>query len=582
MMAQGTAAIALIIAFMAGIFIQDASNPALLLPFIALAAWLVGSGRLLNISLQDPVLLGLTTLWALWMLSVLHSDAFFNSRVEALIMSALPLSYMVWRTAEFSGVVKKRLLLFFAIAGPVYGIGAILEITVIPYSLWGSRASFSFLDPNMLGVYFGMSLLPFVPVLLQRDLKLPIRLALLTGLTILCAGLIATQSRSAFLGTGLGLGLIGLLTWRSFPRTRLSAGLLAAASAAAIGMVVYTGLFKRFALLFAEGGDKDFTSRFSIWHTAFEMSLNHPLLGYGFGTFNLYYPLFRTEGDTRSAGWWVHMDPLQWAVESGWPAAVCFYALVGYIAVRIWKLARQKELQPLQIGFAAALLSLLFNAHTAYPLHVVPFMIMATGMLAMILPPSLPTSSQKISYGFAVPMLATLLLLLGTAFVSGTTLAMWKEVIVARGSQNPERLNMALANCILRGDKHFPFCRLSVIETILNNPEPPPPELPKLIEEVRETNPMLAQPDFFLAAYYLKTEPDKPELQIAALRQSLKNNPLYLNSRKALSEILIQQGRYKDALDLLEAGMHYPIPKYEIPAYQSTLKNLRKSVYNIP
>ena len=73
---------------------------------------------------------------------------------------------------------------------------------------------------------------------------------------------------------------------------------------------------------------------------------------------------------------------------------------------------------------------------------------------------------------------------------------------------------------------------------------------------------MLAQPDFFLAAYYLKTEPDKPELQIEALRQSLKNNPLYLNSRKAFSEILIKQGRFKDALEV--AGSRNALPDPEL------------------
>jgi O-antigen ligase len=566
-----TAALSIAIAFFYGLVIQDAANPLMMLPVLILSTWLTISGRLSKIPLRDPVLLGFTVLWLLWTVSALFSEFPFNSKVTWIIMSTLPVSYMVWRTADFPEAWQRRILQFFLASGVALSIKAILDTTITPTPLWNGRAYIPFLDPNMLGIYLSMSLLPVVPLVLKKDLLPHHRLFLIASLALMLAGLIATQSRSAFIGTAAGLGLIGLLSWRHIPRTKSSLAAVSAAVVAGVAMLIHTNFLNRFLMLFETGGDKDVMARLSLWRTAFDMSLNKPLTGYGFGTFGLYYPAFREPQD-NSAGWWVHMDPLQWAVECGWLAPLCFYALTAYIVVRIWKRAR--DLTPLHIGFAAALLSLFLNAHTAYPLHVIPFMIFATGMIAALLPSS-PASSARTTYCFVVPMLLALLTMFWAGMKSGTTLYFWNEVNEARRTRSQALFEANMTACLEEGDPQFAYCKLLMIETILNSRDRPPETVLKAIEDSRAYNPLLPQPDYYLSIYHRKNNPDKPELEIGALKDSLIKNPTYWPARKALVEALQKAGRLPEAMDILETGTNYPMPKSALPYYTQTRAALR-------
>lgn len=579
MIARITAMLALFVAFGVGMAVQDASNCFMLLPFMLLCAWLAASGRLLKLPLRDPFLLGLLVLWLLWGVSALRSEFPFNSKVTWLVMSTLPLSYMVWRGADFQEKHLKIILGFFLAAGVIFGIGGIIEVTLVPNPVWKNRAAFPFLDPNMLGVFLSLSLLPVIPQLFRSELKLWLRLALLVCVAAMATGLIFTQSRSAAFGTLGGIFLIALLSWRSFPRTRTAFAALGTALVATLGLLISTGFIARFTELFTSGGDENVNSRLAIWRTAFDMSMQHPLGGLGFGTFNMYYPLYRPAADNNSAGWWVHMDPLQWAVEAGWPAAFCFYAIVCWIVFKVWQSRKNSPLSALQIGCAAALFSLFLNAHSAYPLHVIPFMIMATGMLTILLPPPAPVSSPKIAYLFGGPVLIATLILLSVSLSTGATLAMWNAVNTAEKLQDRERYQAAVAQCVQRGDPTFAFCKLRVIESLLSADGAPSDKIPGLIEEARKYNRLLPLPDYYLAIYYRKTSPDRPDLEIEALKQSLLKNPTYWAARKLLAKALKKQGRFKDTLDVLEAGVNYPIPNSEVKPYVAELKSLRETVY---
>ena len=309
----------------------------------------------------------------------------------------------------------------------------------------------------------------------------------------------------------------------------------------------------------------------SLWRTAFEMSLNKPLTGYGFGSFGLYYPGFREPQD-NSAGWWVHMDPLQWAVESGWLTPFCFYALAAYIGIRIWK--RIHDLNPLEIGFAAALVSLFLNAHTAYPLHVIPFMLFATGMIAALLPAP-ATSQPRLTYFFVGPMLLTLLITFWIGVKSGITLYLWNEVNAAQRSQNREIFEANMTACLEKADPQFAYCKFLMIETILKSRDHFPKTVIGAIDDSRSYNPLLPQPDYYLSIYHRKNDPDRPDLEIGALKDSLSKNPTYWPARKALVEVLQKAGRSREALDILETGTDYPMPKYALPYYTETRTALR-------
>lgn len=567
-----SAAACLTVSLGIGLFVQDASNPLMMLPFVLCSLWLATSGRLLSLNLRDPALLGLLGLWTLWALSSLHSAFPFNSQVTWLIMSTLPVSFMVWRSAGFDAVWITRLQGLALLSGAGLAVYALLQVTLLKANLWNGRAGLPFADPNMLGIYFSLLLLPLGAALLAQKFNPLLRGTLVIVLVLLLAGLCATQSRSALIGTIAGAGLLAVLLRRqviwSLP-VKIATG---AGLTLFVATLFASDFISRFISIFSEHGDRDFLSRFSIWQSAWLMSTEHPWLGYGFGTFGLFYPVFRQPID-NSGGWWVHMDPLQWAVESGWVTPVVFYSLCVFLALRVYRLARSGTLTTLQAGCAAALLSLFLNAHTSYPLHVIPFMLIAGSMICALTPDPLAGARAK-TFVFASTILVTLLLSQLTVLRVGSTLYYWQEITQARAKGDTARFSAATKNCIEHGDPHYAFCKFIVIETALNTTGALPDMTLQLIDNARLYNTQLPQPDFYLGLYYLRTAPGQPEKAIAAFRESLIKDPTFWTARRVLVATLVAAGKKEDALAALRKGADYPATQADRSFYDTMYKHL--------
>jgi tetratricopeptide (TPR) repeat protein len=104
----------------------------------------------------------------------------------------------------------------------------------------------------------------------------------------------------------------------------------------------------------------------------------------GLASFYLSYAAMRPSGDT-SDGYFVHFDPLQFAVETGIPALVFFYLLLGVIAVRTIlaaAAARDMGQRMAVLAPAASLLVLVLNAHLSFQLYMPVFLIPAGVILA--------------------------------------------------------------------------------------------------------------------------------------------------------------------------------------------------------
>jgi O-antigen ligase len=551
----------LVASFLIGLSIQEAANPLMVAPFMLMGAWLVGSGRLTNISYRDPVLWGLLALSALWLQSLFVSGFTFNSKVTLLTLGVLPLSFMVWRTLNLPAICQTRVAVGFLVVALICAGQSLYQTAIL--HLW--RPAGPFLDANLLGILFSLTLLPLVPLILKTDTDKRIRAALIAAFAVLLAGLLATQSRSAFLGTLAGLGFIAYQLRHQIPRTRKFLIGVGAAGLAALAMAFATGLLSRFALLLS--GDVDASSRLSIWKTAFEMSLLHPLRGLGTGTFGMVYPLYREPGGDNSVGWWVHMDPLQWAVESGWITAVVFYALAGFIAYRIY---RMPDRTPVQLGFIAALLSLFINAHTAYPLHVIPFMILATGMVHILIPAP-AQSPRNVTFAGAGLVMIVLTLGLWTGMNCVRTLYSWHQVQEARLTNVYENFEGKMMTCLAQAEPDFPFCRLLLVETTLQMAAQPTPAALDLIKDVQQKFPLLPQPDYFLGLYLEKTDFANTGAAIDAFKASVVKMPTFWIGRRALIEALIRDGQYAQALATLDSGAKYPLPK-AARAYHAAMK----------
>lgn len=575
-----TATLCLLASMVIGVFVQDAADPAMMLPIAILSAWILMSGRLLKVSLHDGALLGLMLLWFFWGMSTLFSEYPFNSRVTWIIMGVLPISYLFWRTANFNENWLKIIGGLFIAGGVALAIWAVLQITLYKATAkWGGRADYPYADPNMLGVHLSLTLLPIIPLIIKPVTTHPLRILLCCAALILSAGILATFSRSAMIGTVAGAGLILLLMRNQIVWTRVKLITLGVTVTAGIVAFITSGMVTRFTRIFWEGGDPDVTGRISLWKTAFEMSMNRPLTGYGFGTFSSYYPMFRDKADVSSAGWWVHMDPLQWAVESGWQTPLIFYTLVAFIIIRVWQLYKNRTLTVIQAGCTAGLLSLFLNAHSSYAMHVSPFLIMAAAMMIPILPVPEVTKPTKRHYIFAFSILAALTLIFWSGIKSGITLYLWQNISQARTERDESRFKSSLITCVERGDQQFAYCKFMLLEMMLSSSLSDDAKFKTLVEDSRKYNPYLPQPDFYMGNYYLKSGPSQLNRAIESFEQALRKNPTFWPARKSLVTALRQSGRFLDALKALENASDYPIPRAEVSFYNKTYKELRETVY---
>lgn len=476
---------ALLLSFLIGLIPQSAADPVMMLPFVLLSSWMMVSGSLLRLYGRDPFLLTLLLLWVLWSLSAIFSPVPFPSKVTWVIMGTLPLSYMAWTSLSLSTKDWEKISQTITLVCSGLALWAVFQILPVPFSPHLPRAERPFADANLLGGLLGMGFLISLPSFFSspRIFAAP--------LLLLLSGVFATESRSALLGLCASIPLF-LVFWRktkpNFPASIKKISLASAALIITLALAV--GFVDRLLPLFQEGGDKDLNARFALWRAGLQMSWVHPLSGLGLGTFHLHYPPFRLPEDI-SAGWWVHMDPLQEAIESGWGACLALYTLFGLCLRRVL----QTPAAPENLRAAPALLFFFVIMHANYPLHVVPFMILLTGLLSQFSGPR-SSLSPLLQFFFAIPLLLALISGIWSTLQTSSTLLLSREVNLAFHSQNEPRFHKAISACIKNGDPSFPDCRLLAARLRINQSSsfPLPPAVFTLLDEAEAANPLSPEP----------------------------------------------------------------------------------------
>ncbi len=481
---------ALLLSFLIGFVPQSAAEPLMMLPFALLSGWMMASGSLLRLHRQDPFLLVLLLLWVLWSLSAALSPVPFPSKVTWVIMGTLPLAYMAWTSLSLSVKDWERMSRGGAFLFSGLALWAILQILPFPFSPHLPRAERPFSDANLLGGILGMGLLISFPSFFSSPKVFSIPLLFILG------GVFATQSRSAILGLCAAIPLFFIFWKKGKKETSLSIKkIFLTTSFLMVALSLAVGLTDRLLPLFQTGGDKDLNARFALWEAGLQMSLLHPFSGLGLGTFHLHYPPFRLPADI-SAGWWVHMDPLQEAIESGWGAFLLLYALFGLVLLR----TIQTPSAPQNLLAAPALLFFFVVMHAGFPLHVVPFMILLAGLLSQFSWPRVPLS-QPIGFFLATPLLLVLMTGLWITLQTSSTLLLYKEVKLASHSQDEVRFQKSMSACLEEGDRSFPDCRLLAARLLIGQSQtsPLPPAIFKLLEEAEAANPLSPEPAYLRA-----------------------------------------------------------------------------------
>ena len=190
-----------------------------------------------------------------------------------------------------------HVLCVIAVILAISAIYALLQSVGLDYSrflgAWGSRGMgetrvFSFFgNPNL----FAAVLLINLPLMLAGALVYPGRprhLFMVAGF-LSAVALLLTDTRAAFLGAAVAMGLFGVLIYPGGGRKRYLGALL-------MTVILVSGVFW-YALKADEGIVRGLGRRQFYWESALKIFRDSPILGSGMGTFETYYPAYRSKSE---------------------------------------------------------------------------------------------------------------------------------------------------------------------------------------------------------------------------------------------------------------------------------------------
>lgn len=213
------------------------------------------------------------------------------------------------------------------------------------------RAFGTFGQPNPYAVYLATTLCLVTGISLSlaahdwRKLFTPFGLLLMMGVGLLAAGMLASYSRSAWLALILAVGVMIALRGRMLALLGVSplAFLALLAQSGALELLPasiagrFAGLWEMLSLFDARMAvltSENFAvvHRMAIWQAAWEMFLEHPVLGVGPGNFDLFYPLYALPGWPELPGH-AHNYYLNLLAEQGVLGLGVYLVLIGILGI---------------------------------------------------------------------------------------------------------------------------------------------------------------------------------------------------------------------------------------------------------
>ncbi|MHA1569405.1 MAG: O-antigen ligase family protein, partial [Alphaproteobacteria bacterium] len=535
---------------------------------------------------RQPVTLGSTLLPTLMLLywlwlafSILFSQVTYLSVVNFWWVGALPLVFLGYTLSPERERLWHRLFPGLVILGLALTALALYQFFV----LQGPPAA-TFFNKNSLAALLNLLLFPLLGVFLAGPRRAPAWL-LGTSLFSFVFLLALIQSRAALLGFGLGFVVLAGLALRQLDRRRLLilvGGVVAALGLANLALQLAPAagaqdLLTRLATLQDTGAAG--YSRFVIWGPAWELLRQHPFTGIGLGTYFLAIPPTLHPAD-HSAGFYVHNDYLQIALETGLPGLLLLLAILVAVVYRLLVALRQAGTdQPRRLellSLFAALFSLAFHSALSFNFYIMPTMLIAglwLGRFHQLADQLAPVNVHQVApaalfrpaiYRFALAGLSLILI------------GYFTSLGLASHYQNRGR---ALAAETRLEQAHRAFLRAQRLSPLVDSPFyadadlllksaralKDKPELARgLLQEAQQKlaraeqlNPLRPQTWHIHAQVLELLHPDDRAAVIAAHEKALQVNPRYLPARLGLARYLAAQGETEPAYAVLQAGLGY-------------------------
>jgi O-antigen ligase len=186
------------------------------------------------------------------------------------------------------------------------------------------------LDPNHLGIMLVVPLLVLLPIYLRLAKGSSARVPLAVALGGLFLVLLATISRSALLGLGVGLIVLAIPFWRTFLSARFLLPVAAVAGVIAVVVAQRSGFFESIVRVRTNVESSSSQTHFELYDLIGPVLRDTPLFGLGKNTFATYYEFL-----TGKSNWGPHSYYLSVVTESGLVGAVLVGAYLVYVFQRL-------------------------------------------------------------------------------------------------------------------------------------------------------------------------------------------------------------------------------------------------------
>ncbi len=186
------------------------------------------------------------------------------------------------------------------------------------------------LDPNHLGIMLVVPLLVLLPVYLRLPRESAARIPLAVALGTLFLVLLATISRSAMLGLGIGLLILTIPYGRTFLTARFLLPLAGVAGVLALVVAQRSGFFESILRVRTNVSSSSTRTHFELYDLLGPVLRETPLFGLGKNTFSAYYEFL-----TGKSNWGPHSYYLSVLTESGLVGGALVLAYLVYVFLRL-------------------------------------------------------------------------------------------------------------------------------------------------------------------------------------------------------------------------------------------------------
>ncbi|MBI3766049.1 MAG: O-antigen ligase family protein [Ignavibacteriales bacterium] len=252
--------------------------------------------------------------------------------------------------------------------------------------------------------YFAGFLILMLPLLSSQSIqrkKLSIRNILLCGLILATVALlIRTEARSAWAGIVVGGSLFILLVGKRKSRRRVL--VIALGVVIVFTAVFHNIIFTRLNSLLELNSSSSVARRFYFYGGAWKAFLNSPIIGNGIGNFVAFLPKF------RSPEYWMvraedivphaHNEFLEILSETGVAGFLCFLVIIVSYFIACWGVIRNNQDSPhLELyGYACSIVAILVDNIASLNLRTTPVAVVFWAILGLSVP-HLPLKSYSIA-----------------------------------------------------------------------------------------------------------------------------------------------------------------------------------------